>query len=176
VFIVLLYSQSLLDVVIVKKKLTISLMICFLTIAFCLLSGCTSTEGEQTSLMQASMIKAVPKTEDVSPTVVPTEEVPVQSVYAEEETYVGTVVNFYECTYANKTTYCVFFEDGREMKFQKMRDYKRGGYPDYKLTKTPIVIMEENICSGCVAPGGTYKMHLTKLAEGFWLIDDIRDA
>jgi len=161
----------------VKKKLTISLMICFLTIAFCLLSGCTSTEGEQTSLMQASMIKAIPKTEESSPTVVPTEEVPVQPVYAEEETLVGIIAEYYQCSrYADRATFCLVFEDGRQMKIHNMREYEKGGYPAYESTKTTIFIMEKNLCPGCEVPGGPYKIHITKISDGFWLIDEFRNA
>ncbi len=160
-----------------KKKLTISLMICFLTIAFCLLSGCTSTEGEQTSLMQASMIKAIPKTEESSPTVVPTEEVPVQPVYAEEETLVGIIAEYYQCSrYADRATFCLVFEDGRQMKIHNMREYEKGGYPAYESTKTTIFIMEKNLCPGCEVPGGPYKIHITKISDGFWLIDEFRNA
>ncbi len=160
-----------------KKKLTISLMICFLTIAFCLLSGCTSTEGEQTSLMQASMIKAIPKTEESSPTVVPTEEVPVQPVYAEEETYVGTLIGLDYCPkkYADKETVCVEFEDGRQMKLQFLEDYLKGGYPNYKETKTTIIIVSEDVYFSYAQMDLEYKIHLKKLEEGFWLMDGFEE-
>lgn len=160
-----------------KKKLIASFVICFLTITFCLLSGCTSTEGtEQTRLNQSSGNKVIP-TEEPTPTVVPTEEYVVQPVYTEEETLVGIIAEYYQCSrYADRATFCLVFEDGRQMKIHNMREYEKGGYPAYESTKTTIYIMEKNLCPGCEVPGGPYKIHITKISNGFWLIDEFKNA
>jgi len=155
-------------VISVKKKFIASLVICFLTIAFCSLSGCTSTGEEQASLEPNSSIKAVPENEEVTTQ-------PVSTVG--EETYIGTLVGLDYCPkkYADKETICIEFEDGRQMKLQSFEDYLEGGYPSYKETKTTIVVVSEDVYFSYAQIDLQYKIHLKKLEEGFWLMDEFEE-
>jgi len=130
------------------------------------LSGCTSTEGEQ------------PSPKETSQTVAPIEEVPVQPVYTEEETYIGTISNMDNCPgYSPEKpeeilTLCVYFKDGRQMKVQPIAAYPEGKSPIEKS----IILIDGAIPFGYAQIGRTYKMHLTKSRDGIWIMDGFREA
>ena len=61
------------------------------------------------------------------------------------------------------------------MKLQSFEDYLEGGYPSYKETKTTIVIVGEDVYFSYAQMDLEYKIHLKKLEEGFWLMDEFEE-